>query len=133
MAQLPEPRLTQLLIEFGLTRQQELQQFTLRILQIEQQAKLVQSSHGKRLRLVNHYHWRISLRLPHLQPPLERPQQITLAVRFDAQIEILRNELKYSRSIQTGVKNIRTRKFLLVQALQEVAHEHGFAGTGFSG
>src|ERR1017187_5402153 len=133
LTELAKLRTPKLVLQFRLSRQNNLQQFTGRVFQVKQQAQLVQCLQRKSLCLVENQNRTIAHGILRNQPFMQNTDQITLPASTEFHAKIAKNKFKQFDSFQSRVEHIRRGNFSAPQRLQDGVNESGLARARFPG
>src|ERR1700722_2751990 len=133
LLELPQIDRIQLLVEFGLPHQKNLQQLLLRRLQIGEQPDFLQHLHRKMVSFVHHQHRGQTLLMTRNHERTQIQQKIALGLARGRQPKITGNILQEIGGCQPRIEHIRISHVAAAQQLQQAAHQQSLARAYFPG
>src|SRR5580700_953485 len=133
LLELPQIHRIQLLVEFGLPHQKNLQQLLLRRFQIGQQPDLLQHFHRKMVSFVDHQHRGQALLVTRNYERTQVQQKVALSLARGGQAKITSHVLQEIDRREPRVEDICIGHVAAAQQLQQAAHQQGLARAYFPG
>src|SRR5262249_41027486 len=123
----------QLLLQFRLTGQDDLQQFAPGRLRVQDHSNLIESLWRQRLGLIQNQHGQIVSSLPLQKPMVQGLAKVALALGRTRHPEIGEDQSQQSDWFHTGVEDESRRAPTLAQPMDYLVQSTGLAGPSFPG
>ena len=123
----------ELLVQFGLSHQQDLEQLFARRLEVGQETDLLEHFCRNMVRFVDHQHGGEFLLMARNHVVAQHQQKLALVLARHVEPEVAGNILQELDGREPAIEYVGVGNIALIQQLQQAADEQRFAGTDFSG
>ena len=131
LAKLAQLRQLQLLFQFRLAGQHDLQKLFRGGFQVRQQPDFLEHFAGEILRFVHDQHGRFAGAITFQQPLVEPQQHLALLARFAGNFEFRHDEIEQLVHVQLRIEDVGGRHSLPVQPVEQPIEQRGLSGAHF--
>src|SRR5258708_17816807 len=132
LAQLAEPRITQLFFKLRLTGKNNLKQLFACCFEIGEQTNLLENFVGEVLRFIHDQDRRLAITKTLQQPVVETHQHVTFVTALARNAEVCHHEVKELARIELRVKNIGSGNAFEVQPVEQPIEQRRLACAHFT-
>src|SRR5712675_3515967 len=133
LTQLPQTRIAQLLLKFGLPRKHDLQQFLVGGLEIRQQADFLQYLKGQVLRFVHNENGGLSVAVPLQQPVVQAHEHMAFVPALARNPKIRHHEVEQLTYIQLGIEDVSGRNPFQIEPIEQTVEQRRLTRANLAG